>query len=100
MKDNKDTKENIGGASDIAETVAPRVSGAPVSSTEPTPVKTDSNRITTEAQAKDLIKDYKVPVGCRVVIVTEDRNVFWQDNEGSAQNHAQKNNLKLFRIEC
>lgn len=54
--------------------------------------------ITTEEQAISLIKTlYTVPDGCKIAFVTEDRNVFWQQNEGPAVKHAQKNNLKIFR---
>ena len=88
-RDIKDIKENKGtvgvNSFGLAET-APRESGATVS------------RITNEAQAKEFLKDYKVPENSKVVLVTEDKNVFWQENESSANNHAQKNNLKLFRI--
>ncbi len=56
-------------------------------------------RIETEEQARALVKTlYDVPEGCKVVIVTEDRNVFWQQSESSAVNHAQTHNLKLFRL--
>lgn len=65
------------------------------SKVQPTP-----DRITTEEQAVELVQSsYKVPEGCKVVLVTEDKNVFWQENEGSAVNHSQKQNLKLFRIQ-
>lgn len=57
-------------------------------------------RIQSEEQARALVKTlYTVPEGNRLVLVTEDRNVFWKDSEGSAVNHAQKHNLKLFRLQ-
>lgn len=55
--------------------------------------------IETEAQAISLVKTlYTVPEYCKTVIVTEDRNVFWQENASAAVNHAKKNNLKIFRL--
>jgi hypothetical protein len=69
---------------------------AETSEVQPTP-----DRITTQEQAIELIRaSYKVPEGCKIILVTEDKNVFWQENTGSAVNHAQKHNLKLFRIQC
>ncbi len=54
-------------------------------------------RIETEEMARALVKTlYEVPKDCFIVFVTEDRNVFWQ--EVFAVNHAQKQNLKLFRL--
>lgn len=61
----------------------------------------EPSRITTEAEAIAFVKkNYTVPEGCTVVLVTEDRNVFWEKNAGSATNHAVKHNLKLFRLSC
>ena len=55
--------------------------------------------IQTEEQARALVKTlYAVPNGCKTVYVTEDRNVFWQDNRPSAVNHAQRRKLKLFTL--
>jgi len=55
--------------------------------------------IDSEEKARAFVKAfYAVPSGCRLVIVTEDRNVFWQENASSAVNHAQKKKLKLFRL--
>jgi len=57
--------------------------------------------IESEEDAKALVKaKYKVPIGVSVAFVTSDKQVFWQQNENSAHNHAVKNDLKLFRIAC
>ena len=57
-------------------------------------------RITTEEQARQLVTlNYQVPKDCLLVYVTEDKNVFWQENASSAINHAQRNNLKIFRLD-
>jgi hypothetical protein len=75
---------NIAGGSKSAE----------VLTEQPTPT-----RVTSEEEARILVsRKYQVPAGCRLVIVTEDCNVFWQQNTGSAVNHASKNNLKIFRL--
>jgi hypothetical protein len=59
------------------------------------------SRILSEEDAKSLVaSEYKIPEGVQFYCVTEDRNVFWQENESSAYNHAQRNNLKIFRIPC
>lgn len=84
-KESKDTVEVK--ANDVAET-APVEKSVTVS------------RITTEAQAQEHLKEFTVPAGNKIAFVTEDRNVFWHENESSAVNHAERNNLKLFRIEC
>jgi hypothetical protein len=34
----------------------------------------------------------------QVAYVTSDKQVFWQENAGSANNHAVRNNLKLFMV--
>lgn len=68
---------------------------------EPVQLKSEPvpSRITTEEEAISLVKSkYVVPDRCRCVLVTEDKNVFWHENTSSAVNHAQKNNLKLFRL--
>lgn len=58
------------------------------------------SRITTEEQAIALVKsEYVIPEGMALILVTEDRTVFYQANETPAVNHAQKNNLKLFRLQ-
>jgi hypothetical protein len=70
-----------------------------IAGTEPGEIPAPA-RITTIEQARQLVKtNYSVPDGCLVVYVTEDRNVFWQENASSADNHAQRNNLKLFRLD-
>lgn len=86
-KKKDDTKDNVIAEVDgIAET-APAEKSVPVT------------RITTVEQAIELVKnEYTVPKDCKLVTVTEDRNVFWEENHSSAVNHAQKHNLKIFRI--
>jgi hypothetical protein len=62
-------------------------------------VRFDPPSITGELEALTFVREnYIVPEGCRLVVVTEDKNVFWQENASSAANHAQKNNLKIFRL--
>lgn len=86
----EEAKENI---SDVSQDVAgsePEVKAPAIPS-----------RILSEEDAKALVAaKYKIPEGVQFCCVTEDRNVFWQDHESSAYNHAQRNNLKIFRIPC
>jgi hypothetical protein len=59
-----------------------------------------SPRLSSAQEAREyVLANYKPPVGSAVVIVTSDKCVFWQENEGSAVSHAQRNNLKLFRLQ-
>ena len=74
------------------------------------------DKITNEKQAKELAKKY-IPNKkedryeiiikdgeevksdrCDVMYVTEDRNVFFKQNEGEARNHAKKLGIKLFTV--
>ena len=42
---------------------------------------------------------YAPPAGIPFAVVTQDGNVFWPENQSAAQNHAFRNNLKLFRLD-
>lgn len=55
--------------------------------------------INTEAEAREFVKNggYKITES-RVIYVTQDKNVFTQENESAAVNHAERNKLKIFRI--
>lgn len=57
--------------------------------------------IDSEEKALSFYKqaNYKAPEGINFCFVTSDQNVFWPENGSSANNHAFKNGLKIFRIE-
>lgn len=71
----------------------------PEAETPPTEILPEPIEILSEEQARKLVAaNYSVPEGCKIVFVTEDRNVFWSENESSAINYSKRRNLKLFRL--
>lgn len=70
-----------------------------VAETAPVAKPVTVSRINSQAEAEELIKSYHHLVNEKVLFVTEDRNVFIQRNESKAYNHAEKHNLKIFRID-
>lgn len=60
-------------------------------------VKVAPSEVQSEEDAVNLVLlKYQVPDNVKIVYVTEDCNVFF--NEGTAGTHANQNKLKLFRI--
>lgn len=62
-----------------------------------TPVPT---RITSQEDAVNFVKSsgLQIPAGCDTIFVTEDRNIFWKQDENAARNHAERQHLKLFTL--
>lgn len=85
---------------DLSESTPENDPAGSVKSADAPSVQSLPTRITSEAQAIALLRaKYKVTAGCKTVVVTEDGNVFWQNQASSGINHAQTHNLKLFRIQ-
>jgi len=83
----KDTDPTQGG--DVAETTQGETLAA---------VSSEVKSIESEQDAIDLIKrEYPALIG-KNLLVTQDKNVFEPENISSGANHAEKNNLKSFRI--
>jgi hypothetical protein len=58
-----------------------------------------SNRINSEHDAIELLKREYAYLKGVPVMVTEDRNVFTSEYMSSGANHADRNNLKSFRVQ-
>jgi hypothetical protein len=73
--------------------------GTPEVLTEQVAATSELTSIETKEQAREFVmNNYTVPAESKVVIVTQDKNVFWQANASDATNHAKNQKLKIFRL--
>lgn len=67
---------------------------------ETTPVNPVLVSILTQEEAKKFVVDGNFDLGdAKSVFVTEDKNIFTLENKIPAYSHAEKHNLKIFRVD-